>query len=152
MARVQFHKRAATNLIVIHCAATKPSMDVGVREIRQWHLQRGFLDVGYHFIIRRSGEVEQGRAVDQIGAHVKGYNAESVGICLVGGIDEKGKPEANFMAAQMESLKSIIKSVQKLFPNCDVVGHHTLDHGKACPSFNVSKWLTSGVVETSDKG
>nr|DAF68342.1 MAG TPA: endodeoxyribonuclease I [Caudoviricetes sp.] len=141
MARVQFNKREVTNLIVIHCAATKPSMDIGLREIRQWHVQKGWLDVGYHYIIRRDGTVETGRPHDVVGAHVQGHNSESLGICMVGGIDDAGKPQDNFTDAQWVSLKSQVKAVTSMYPHAKIVGHRDLDAGKACPSFSVSDWL-----------
>lgn len=151
---VQFKNRAVTNYIVIHCAATRPSMDVGVREIRQWHLQRGFFEIGYHFVIRRNGVIEDGRKQDQLGAHVAGYNSESVGVCLVGGVPENNVNgfEANFTEAQMVSLKALVAKLQRDYPKAKVVGHHHLDSGKACPSFAVDQWMSTGVLKTSSKG
>ncbi|MGG5832633.1 peptidoglycan recognition protein family protein, partial [Bacillus pumilus] len=101
MARVQFKQRESTDAIFVHCSATKPSQNVGVREIRQWHKEQGWLDVGYHFIIKRDGTVEAGRDEMAVGSHAKGYNHNSIGVCLVGGIDDKGKFDANFTPAQM---------------------------------------------------
>lgn len=141
MSRVQFVKRTKTDFLVVHCAATKPSMDIGLREIRQWHRQKGWLDVGYHFIIRRDGAVEAGRDVNVIGAHVQGYNSESVGVCLVGGINDKGEPEANFTPEQYESLSGLLTDLSKQFPHASIVGHRELDPKKACPSFDVQAWL-----------
>lgn len=143
MARVQFNKREVTNLIVIHCAATKPSMDIGLREIRQWHVQQGWLDVGYHYIIRRDGTVETGRPHDVVGSHVKGHNFESLGICMVGGIDDAGKPLNNFADAQWVALEGLVSEVSVLYPNARICGHRDLDSGKACPSFDVATWLKS---------
>ena len=79
-----FRKRRETRDIVVHCSATPPKMDIGVREIRTWHIKRGFVDVGYHYVIRRDGSVETGRPHDTQGAHVRSFNKFSVGICLVG--------------------------------------------------------------------
>lgn len=142
MARVQFKPRKTTDTLVIHCAATKPSMDIGLREIRQWHRQRGFLDVGYHFIIRRDGSLEVGREVGSIGAHVAGYNETSIGVCMVGGIDEKGKPQDNFTPAQWVALNALVWKLTRVdYPGIRIVGHRDLDSGKACPSFDVAKWL-----------
>lgn len=151
---VQFNKRKVTNFIVIHCAATRPSMDVGVREIRQWHKQRGFFDVGYHFIIRRNGVIENGRQQDQVGAHVAGHNSESVGICLVGGVPENNVNgfEANFTEAQMVSLKALVGKLQGDYKTAKVVGHHHLDSGKACPSFAVDLWMSTGELKTASRG
>lgn len=140
MAKVQFKKRGFTDHIVIHCAATKPSMDIGLREIRMWHKQQGWLDVGYHFIIRRDGTVEEGRPIDVVGSHVKNHNSNSVGVCLVGGVDEKMKPEANYTDAQWASLVAVVSDLQAKYPTASVKGHNEFDAGKACPSFNVQKW------------
>lgn len=141
MPKAQFKQRTATDYIVVHCAATKPSMDVGVREIRQWHLQKGWLDIGYHFVIRRNGTVENGRPHDVIGAHVEGYNEKSLGICLVGGIDDKGNPSENFTPQQMQSLKLLLLAHKRVYPQARIVGHRELNKGKACPSFDVQSWL-----------
>lgn len=135
---VQFLKRKETTQLIIHCAATKPSMDVGVREIRQWHKARGFLDVGYHLIIRRDGAIEAGRDLYQVGAHTKGQNSNSVGICLIGGVDEKMKPEDNFTEAQYATLDKLVAQMITTFPDLKrIIGHRDVDSGKACPSFDV---------------
>jgi N-acetylmuramoyl-L-alanine amidase len=93
--------RKKTDLLVVHCAATKASMDIGAKEIRRWHKDRGWDDIGYHYVIRRNGDVEIGRPENAVGAHVAGKNSTSVGICLVGGIDDAGKPKANFTKGEV---------------------------------------------------
>lgn len=143
MPKVQFKPRPVTDYIVVHCAATKATMDIGVREIRQWHVQQGWLDVGYHFVIRRNGTVEDGRPHDVIGSHVKNYNSRALGICLVGGIDAKGNPENNFTPEQFNSLKLLMLAQKRTYTTAKIVGHTDLDSGKACPSFKVSDWLQS---------
>lgn len=146
MPKVNFKKRPRTDFIVVHCAATKPTMDIGVREIRQWHVTKGWLDIGYHFVIRRNGTVEDGRPNDVIGSHVKDYNSRSLGICLVGGIDASGNPEANFTEAQMASLSLLLKATKRQYPEAKIVGHRDLDSGKACPSFDVGNWLETSKI------
>lgn len=128
--------------LVVHCAATRPSMDTDINEIRRWHLQRGFFDVGYHYVIRRNGTVEKGRPDDQPGAHVQGYNGKSLGICLVGGVTEHdvNVAEDNFTDAQRQSLESLLLRLSKEFPGARVCGHRDLAKGKACPSFDVAPW------------
>lgn len=144
--KVAFKKRTETNLIVVHCAATKPNMDIGRKEIQMWHVQQGWLAIGYHFVIRRDGTVEEGRPHDAVGSHVKSRNADSIGICLVGGIDAKGKPEDNFTDAQKGALNSLLWSMtlgggfDDAYKGLPVVGHRDLDPGKACPSFDVKAW------------
>lgn len=134
------------NLIVVHCSATKPTMDIGVAEIRQWHTDpppkgRGWNDIGYHFVIRREGAVEKGRPIDTVGAHVEGHNANSIGICLVGGIDAKGKPESNFLPEQWKALEHLLVALTLKYPNVRICGHRDLNPGKDCPSFSVPAWL-----------
>lgn len=94
--------------IVVHHTATRPSQDIGVREIDQWHRKRGWLACGYHFIIRRDGSIEPGRLVTQQGAHVAGFNHVSLGVAMVGGLNEEtGETEDNFTDAQYRSLKAL---------------------------------------------
>lgn len=125
--------------IVIHCAATKPSMDIGAAEIDQWHRRQGWNEIGYHRVIRRDGRIEHGRPFTVPGAHVRGHNGHSVGICLVGGVKESdGKtPENNFTEEQFITLRVLVRQVKLMFPKAEVVGHRNLDPKKACPSFDV---------------
>ena len=143
------------NLIVVHCAATPPGMNIGRDEIYQWHRERGFSDIGYHFVIRRSPEgarlvegygsagiLEKGRDLWKPGAHVEGHNANSIGICLVGGVTQKTRePEDNFTPMQKATLLTLLYQLRALFPSTRIVGHRDLDTGKACPSFDVKRWL-----------
>lgn len=148
MAKVNFKERNETKHVIVHCAATKPSMDVGVREIRQWHKERGFLDIGYHFVIRRNGTIEDGRDVNQVGAHTVGQNETSVGVCLVGGVDDKLQPQANFTQQQMTTLRKLLSDLKVLFPQAVVKGHRDFA-AKACPSFDVKRWLVTGELVTA---
>lgn len=149
--------RTATDLLVVHCSATRPTQDIGVRDITQWHIQRGFDTVGYHYVIRRNGEVERGRPENAVGAHVRGHNANSIGICLAGGVDNAGKPANNFTAAQFVALHQLLDELRKRYPDARVLGHRDLSPDlngdgvispnefiKACPSFDVATWLANG--------
>ncbi len=138
--QLELNKNLDINLLIIHCAATKPSMDVGAKEIDQWHKARGWSKIGYHFVIRRNGVVEMGRPITETGAHAKGYNRKSIGICMVGGIDERGRPDDNFTHAQWEQLKTMVAKFMKEYPGIKVIGHNEVA-AKACPSFNVQNWL-----------
>ena len=152
MAKVQFKPRTVTEAIFVHCSATKVSMDIGLREIRQWHKEQGWLDVGYHFIIRRDGTVETGRPVDVVGSHVAGWNERSVGVCLVGGVADNGKDfEANFTVDQMYALDMVLRDLSDKYPKATIKAHHDVAP-KACPSFNLSHWLKTGELVTSDRG
>lgn len=131
--------RASTDYIVIHCADTFAKMDIGRAEIDRWHRDKGWNAIGYHKVIRRNGVIEDGRPLDTIGAHVEGFNAKSVGICMVGGRGEDG-PEDNFTARQWESLRNLVIGLKEKYPRAKIVGHRDLNSGKACPSFDVSAW------------
>lgn len=126
------------NSIFVHCSATKPSQEVDVEVIRGWHLTRGFSDVGYHYVITRTGEVQRGREDEVIGAHAKGHNANSIGICLVGGLNENGKPDANFTFAQYRALKYLISDLQQQYgTDLEIKGHRDVAN-KACPCFDIN--------------
>lgn len=151
MARVQFKPRESTDAIFVHCSATKPSMNWGVREVRQSHKERGFLDVGYHFIIKRDGTVEAGREESSIGSHAKGYNHNSIGVCLIGGVNDRMKPEANFTPAQMAALRSLLVTLLAKYEGSVLRAHHDVAP-KACPSFDLKRWWEKNELVTSDRG
>ena len=100
------------NLIVIHCSDTYARMDIGVNEIRQWHLQRGFNDIGYHYVIRRDGAIEQGRPIEKPGAHAAGYNTNSIGICYAGGKGDNNQPEDNRTPEQKQAMYDLVASLK----------------------------------------
>ncbi|TDV67909.1 N-acetylmuramoyl-L-alanine amidase [Pseudomonas sp. LP_7_YM] len=146
--------RKTTELLVVHCSATRPTLDIGVKDITQWHRQRGFDTVGYHYVIRRNGEVQTGRPESAIGAHVKGHNANSIGVCLAGGVDATGKPENNFTSEQFAALRGLLEQLGTRYPDARILGHRDLSPDrngdgvisssefiKACPSFDVRAWL-----------
>lgn len=135
--------RDKTDLIVIHCSATDDSMDIGRKEIDEWHKAKGWEMIGYHFVIRRSGRIEDGRLQEQTGAHVEGYNSRSVGVCMVGGVeaDDKNKARSNFTPAQWATLEALVRRLRADYSTAKIVGHRELNPHKACPSFNVQEWL-----------
>lgn len=132
------------NKIIIHCSATPASMDVDITDIDRWHKERGFNSAGYHLFIKRNGDVQIGRLFNQVGAHAKGHNSYSIGVCYAGGVDENGKPEDNRTEAQKKALVSIVKTLQNKWKGAEVLGHCDLPNvSKACPSFDVgSKIIT----------
>ena len=137
------------DMLVVHCAATKPHMDIGAEEIRRWHKDKGWNDIGYHYVIRRSGEVEKGRDEGIPGAHVAGHNRRTIGICLVGGIDEDGHPEPNFTEEQFVALKQLLNelSIKYGLTRDAIIGHRDFPGvGKSCPCFSVQTWLRTGNV------
>lgn len=149
----EYQRRKTTTHIVIHCAATKATADIGVKEIREWHVkQRGFKDVGYHYVIRRDGTRELGRPSWAVGAHAEGHNATSIAICLVGGApaddprtsenETLTQGENNFTPEQMETLFESVATLKGgIYPGAEVVAHTDFPGvDKACPCFDVKKW------------
>lgn len=128
------------NKIIIHCSATKPSQDIGAFQIDEWHKKQGWSGIGYHFVIRRSGEVEKGRDIEIAGAHCKGQNKHSIGICLVGGIDENGKSQNNFTAEQFAGLRRLVSELKQQYPNATSHGHNEFA-AKDCPCFDVREFF-----------
>lgn len=129
------------NKIIIHCSATPPTSDIGAFQIDAWHKQQGWDEIGYHFVIRRNGEIEKGRDIEKIGAHCKGHNADSIGICLVGGLDKDGKPENNFTQNQFLSLRSLAAKLRGQFSEIQSIHGHNEFANKACPCFDVKKFF-----------
>lgn len=139
-------KRASTDFLVVHCAATKPSANIGAADIDRWHRANGWACVGYHYVIRRDGTVEEGRDVEVIGAHVENHNSNSVGICLSGGVSEKdvNVPENNFTPAQFAALKALLLRLREKYPKAVIQGHRDFPGvKKACPSFDCKAWAKS---------
>lgn len=150
------YKLLVPECIVIHSAATKATMDIDVAWITNEHLKRGFLGVGYHYFIKRDGTVEEGRPIVRPGAHVRGHNDYTIGICYAGGLSKHGKAEDNKTQEQEDAMAILIANLMVKYDGItDVVGHRDL-HGTAteCPSFEVSEWLTKyptigGLIEYS---
>ena len=134
--------RKKTAFIVLHCTATKPSMDIDIDTIDQWHRQRGFWSVGYHYVIRRSGERQVGRSIDEVGAHAKGFNHKSIGIAICGGVaeDDHTKADNNFTKEQWVELELLLDELLRLFPHAKIIGHNQISD-KDCPSFDVQAYL-----------
>jgi N-acetyl-anhydromuramyl-L-alanine amidase AmpD len=129
------------DLIVVHCSATPPDMDIGADTIRDWHVNdNGWSDIGYHYVIKRNGDMEKGRPDHISGAHVRGHNQGSIGICLIGGVDRDGNPDCNFTQNQFYALEVLLSRLKTDYSNPELKGHRDLDSGKACPSFDVQSW------------
>ena len=130
------HKRTETKYVVVHCADTPPEMDGDAKEIRRWHVEeRGWEDIGYHYIIKRDGTLELGRNIELQGAHAVAVNSNSVGISLVGRGD-------NFLEDQYFTLHNIIQTLMDTYPGVEVIGHSDVEPKKPyCPGFNVKQWM-----------
>lgn len=135
------------NKIIIHCAATPEGKDFTVQQIDQWHRQRGFRCIGYHYVIYRDGTIHKGRPIEQVGAHTSGHNANSIGICYIGGCaadgsstkslgSPKNTPKDTRTPAQRVALIRLVRELRSQFPGATVHGHNEFA-AKACPSFNV---------------
>lgn len=126
--------------IVVHCSDSPDNLDIGAREIHGWHVRdRGWTDIGYHYVVRRSGTVELGRYHNgdsvlegkEIGAHVKGQNSDALAICWVGRV----KPRAAQMAALLKLVRALMAAHQ--VPLAKVYGHKELAEGKTCPNLDM---------------
>ena len=125
--------------IIIHCSATKEGRDIKMETIKSWHVKgRGWSDIGYHFIIELDGSVREGRPMHKVGAHTKGHNSSSFGICYVGGVDDSNKPKDTRTKAQKDALKKLVAGLLEDYPEASVHGHNEFS-SKACPSFDVQK-------------
>ena len=122
--------------LVVHCAATPEGKQFDVNDIRAWHKDRGWSDVGYHFVIKLDGTVQPGRPLAYKGAHVFGHNAATIGICYIGGLDKNKAPKDTRTDAQKASLLELLKLLKQRWPEAKIFGHHDFDRGKACPCFD----------------
>ncbi len=125
--------------IIVHCSATKASQDITVQDVRRWHKSRGWSDIGYHYFIDIHGAISIGRPIYKQGAHVKGHNSDSVGICYAGGVDSKGKPKDTLTKPQRDAIQTVIDSIRVLFGSEITIHGHNEFANKACPSFKVEK-------------
>ena len=143
------HGTTPVETIFVHCAATRPEWMAGrsakekAAEIRRWHTQdRGWRDIGYHWIIDRDGSIARGRFEREVGAHAVGHNTGSIGICLVGGhgSDARDSFADHFTPEQDAALRALIASIRTRADIRRVRGHNEVSN-KACPGFQVAGWL-----------
>lgn len=137
--------------LVVHCTATRENQHITVEQVRKWHTDKGWSDIGYHYLIYLDGTIKKGREDYKIGAHVKGFNSHSIGISYVGGVDANLKPKDTRTEAQKESLCGLLKGLKDLYLNAEIKGHREFskdlnnngviepfEFSKACPSFDAS--------------
>ena len=122
-------------LIVIHCSAVRPDQTSSAKEIEKWHKERGFNGIGYHYVIRRNGEIEPGRPEWMIGAHCLHHNAHSIGVCYEGGLDIRGQPADTRTAEQKAAMRRLLEELHQRYPRALIVGHRDLNPGKKCPGY-----------------
>jgi len=126
----------AIDKIIIHCSATPENRDVSVETIRDWHTSRGWSDIGYHYIIGLNGDIQEGRLLERQGAHVRGYNKGSIGICYIGGVDANLKAKDTRTEAQISSLNYFLCDLMEKYKGATLHGHNEFS-SKDCPSFDV---------------
>lgn len=144
------------NLIVVHCSATMEGHPFNAKAIDQMHRARGFNKIGYHYVVLLDGTVEEGRKEEEVGAHVSGYNQNSIGVCYIGGIGKEGAAKDTRTPQQKASLANLIRQLRVKYPGARVVGHRDLspdinhdgritpnEYIKQCPCFNVQDEYSS---------
>jgi len=129
------------NEIIIHCSAVKPNQTSSAKQIDAWHRNLGWNGIGYHYVVRRDGTIEVGRKLSQIGAHCKGHNAHSIGVCYEGGLDADGKPADTRTEAQKVSLLRVLKQLKTKFPSATIRGHCDFST-KSCPCYDATSELS----------
>ena len=129
--------------IIIHCSATRECDDsINAEVIDRWHKDRGWKCIGYHYVVLMDGTIETGRMVDQCGAHTKGHNCESIGVCYIGGVESDGKtPKDTRTPEQIESLLELLLVLRKMYPGAKIHSHRDFA-AKACPSFDATAEYT----------
>ena len=128
----------AINKIIIHCSATKEGNNVTASTIDQWHKDRGWRGIGYHYVVALDGSIEYGRSIYETGAHVKNQNEGSIGICYIGGLGLSMEPKDTRTPEQKESLLLLLKTLKKMHPKATIHGHNEFS-AKACPCFNAKE-------------
>ena len=126
--------------LVVYCSDTPNNREVTAAEIHDWHKNgNGWDGIGYHVVIKRDGAIEHGRPEYWAGAHVKGHNSESLGVCLIG--------RDQYTDNQLNSLQEVLRTWKIKYPTAATVGHRDLDPGKTCPNFDVACFVATGQVK-----
>ena len=127
-------------LLVIHCSAVRPDQTSSAAQIDTWHRRQGWhLGIGYHYVVRRDGQIEPGRPEWMVGAHCKNHNAHSLGICYEGGLDARGQPADTRTLAQKLAMLQLLEILHRKYPKALIVGHRDLSHDRDCPCFDAIK-------------
>ena len=120
--------------IIVHCSDTPAGRHTTVEEIREWHLARGWSDIGYHYVIYLDGTVHEGRPVERIGSHCKGHNKSSIGVAYIGGKDNVDTRTED----QKDALVDLLVYLKTEYPKVRIYGHRDFSE-KYCPSFDATK-------------
>ena len=135
---LKFKAMRRIDKIIVHCTATPANRNVTIDDITRWHKARGFKTIGYHYVIYLDGSIHNGRPIETIGAHCSGQNANSIGVCYVGGIDLAGKPSDTRTPMQKRGLLKILKELHRQFPESTIHGHREFA-AKDCPCFDAQQ-------------
>lgn len=122
-------------LIVVHCSATPQGSDFHATDIDRWHRAKGWKMIGYHYVVNLDGTIEKGRPESMVGAHCKGHNEHSLGVCYIGGLDAQGRPADTRTSAQKTALRRLLERLHAAYPQALIVGHRTMAP-TACPCFD----------------
>lgn len=126
------------DLIVVHCTATPAGRNVTRGDVDRWHRERGFDGIGYHYLVGLDGSVHRGRPESRPGAHCRGYNSHSLGVCYVGGLDKNGRPADTRTVAQRQALTRLLRELRGRYPRAVIRSHRDLAP-KACPCFDATQ-------------
>lgn len=124
--------------IILHSTATPEGREHDAADIKRWHQNRGWSTIGYHYVVKLDGTIEEGRSVHDVGAHAKGHNRTSIGVVYVGGCDDDMSPKDTRTTEQCMALANLLEALLDLYPNATLHGHNEFAQ-KACPSFNVQE-------------
>lgn len=146
----------AINLIAVHCTATVAGRPFNVEAIRAMHKAQGWSDIGYHRLLGIKGERWAGRPIEIAGSHIKGHNANSIGVCYVGGIGADGKAKDTRTPEQLAAMEAELRDLRAKYPNAKIRGHRDMSPDrdgdgvvephewlKMCPCFDVVAWCKS---------
>ena len=122
-------------LIIVHCSAVRPDQQSSSAQIDSWHRKERHwkLGIGYHYVVRRDGQIEAGRPEYMAGAHCQNHNAHSIGVCYEGGLDIRGQPADTRTAEQKQAMRQLLEELHGRYPRALIVGHHDLNPKKECP-------------------
>ena len=130
--------------IIVHCSATREGDEsINAEVIDRWHKKRGWKGIGYHFVILIDGLIETGRMIDKCGAHTKGMNCKSIGVCYIGGVESERNDKGKYSAKdtrtpeQIATMLELLRLLKKIYPEAKIHGHRDFA-AKACPSFDAT--------------
>lgn len=123
--------------IIIHCTATPEGRDYTAAQIDAQHRAQGWNCIGYHYVVGLDGTITPGRDIAQPGAHCRGHNTRSIGVCYVGGCDLRMRPKDTRTDAQKLALRQLLTELRRRWPGAAVRGHRDFA-AKACPSFDAT--------------